>query len=478
MKVERKTITSVGIDIGTTTSHLVFSELVLERNPFSRSKKFTVTERKIGYRGQIFLTPLKDGGKEIDVEKLVPLLKKEYKKAGLVTGDIDTGAVIVTGESARKENAEYIVNSLAEEGGKFVAATAGPNYESVISAYGSGAVAYSRKKHVKLIHTDIGGGTSNIAVIENGEITRTGCMNIGGRLIAFDEHDMITRLEDSGRVILEELGYIREIDEEISDELKEKVTETLAKSLLDTITGRPKSRLSTRLWTTDDIPSSVFRSEHIYSFSGGVAEYIYGKESRDFQDLGKRLGDKLRTLIEENKLNVVEPSEKIRATVIGASEFTLQVSGSTTYRSNKVKLPIRNLPVVTPNVKRGDLSVSHVSDEINKALARSDITEGNGALALAFHDPVGIQYDKLKTFSMGVAEALPKTIKGDHALILVFSTDVGNSVGNVLIRETDVKSVLSIDEITLHEGDYIDIGESIIETPIYPVVIKSLIFEN
>ncbi|MHA1237020.1 MAG: ethanolamine ammonia-lyase reactivating factor EutA, partial [Candidatus Hodarchaeales archaeon] len=189
IRVTEKRINSVGIDIGTSTSHLIFSELVLKRDPSSTTEKFHVAERIIKYRSKIIFTPLLTS-KEIDIEKLLPALLEEYKKAHINPSDIDTGAVIITGESAKKENAERIVEVLAKETGNFAASTAGPNFESSISGHGSGAVSYSEQNQCKIIHTDVGGGTSNIAVIENGRIIATACINVGGRLIAF-ENDII-----------------------------------------------------------------------------------------------------------------------------------------------------------------------------------------------------------------------------------------------------------------------------------------------
>ena len=476
--IERKVITSVGIDVGTTTSHLVFSELALEKDPFSRSKKFRIVERDVKYRGEIFFTPLREGNREIDVDRLVPLIRGEYERAGIDVSEVDTGAVIVTGESARRENAEEIVERLAMESGRFVAATAGPNFEAVISAYGSGAVGYSKRESCRLIHTDVGGGTSNIAVIDNGEIVATACVNVGGRLIAFGDQDEIIRLEPADKTVMEELGFDAGPGDTLNEEQKAVVAETLASSLMEVITDHPMSAQTNKLMLTKSLPVESFQGDPLHSFSGGVAEYVYGKEDRDFNDLGRLLADQIKAVSEESGLKLVEPSEKIRATVIGACEFTLQVTGSTTYRAPRFELPVRNLPVVAPVIRRDRLSVEHVSSQVSRALARLDVEQGEAPLVLAFHDPVGLQYERLKTFSLGLVDAIQETIESGQPIILVFDTDVGNSVGNVLHRETGTGNVLSLDEINLGEGDFIDIGEPIIGDPIYPVVVKSLVFES
>lgn len=474
---ERREVTSVGIDIGTTTSHLVFSKLILERDPFSKSRKFHVTERQITYRGRIFFTPLREGNTEIDIDELLPMLMEEYGRAGISVGEVDTGAVVITGESTKKENAERIVELLAGESGRFVAATAGPNFESVISAHGSGAVEYSRANSCKLIHCDTGGGTSNIAVIESGEITATACINVGGRLIAFDEDSVIVRLEPVAETILDELGVSLELGDVISEEVVESITCAMASALHDVLTGRRPPDFAVALMLTPELPPESFEGSPLYSFSGGVAEFIYNKDDRRYGDLGLQLGRHLRGLFTRSN-GLVELPERIRATVIGASGFTLQVSGSTTYISPEFALPLKNLPVVNPNVDRGLMSVVHVHAQITSALNRLDMVEGDAPLALAFHDPVRTEYGRLRTFSLGLLRALPRTVERGLPIILIFDTDIGNSVGNVLFRETGTRNVLSIDEIELTEGDFIDIGEPFEGSDFYPVVIKSLVFSS
>jgi ethanolamine utilization protein EutA len=388
--------------------------------------------------------------------------------------------VIITGESAKRENAEAIVESLSKETGKFVAASAGPNFEAIISAYGAGAVKYSKQESCKLIHTDVGGGTANIAVINNGEITATACINVGSRIIAFNEENKIIRIEPAGKKALDycQLNLIKE--KIISSQQKDEISQTLVAALIEVITSRNVSEFSGNLMMTDPLPSESFNDNPYWSFSGGVAEFIYCKNDKNYNDLGQQIGFHIKSNFKESKRRLVEVPEKIRATVIGASEYTLQVSGSTTFMSPDTReeiLPIKNLPIVSPIIQRQFLSKKYVTDQITAALKRLDIIEGKEPIALAFHDPVRTIYEKLTIFSQGVVNALPNTIANDRPLILVFDTDIGNSVGNVMFRETRIRNgILSIDEIDLKEGDFIDIGEPIIGDRVFPVVVKSLIY--
>lgn len=474
-----KRISSVGIDVGTSTSHLIFSELVLRKDPSSRTEKFHVAERKIQYRGKIFFTPLTEEN-EINLEKLIWFLLKEYEKAGKNPSEIDTGAVIITGESAKKENAEWIVEMLARETGKFVAASAGPNFESIISAYGSGAVKYSKNHSCKIIHSDVGGGTSNIAVINNGEITATACINVGGRLIVFNDKDEIIKIEPAGKTVLDHCKLNLKQGDTVKKSQKTIIAYELASALLEVITEQEMSRFTKSLMLTSPLPPESLNGKPYWSFSGGVAEFIYQISTQSYNDLGLQLGHQIRSLIEKHKQNYIEVPEKIRATVIGASEYTLQVSGSTTYVSPDTKVnsfPIRNLPIVTPRIRREILSEEYIATQISTALKRLDLLEGEFPIALAFHDPVRTVYEKLTIFSKGVVKALPQTIVNNNPIIMIFDTDIGNSVGNVLHRETGVKNtIIAIDEIYLKEGDFIDIGQPVINNRVFPVIVKSLIF--
>ena len=475
-----KRISSVGIDVGTSTSHLIFSELVLRKDPNSRTEKFHVAERNIQYRGNIFFTPLKVNN-EINFEELTRIFLNEYEKAGKKTSDIDTGAVIITGESAKKENADQIIELLARETGKFVAASAGPNFESIISAYGSGAVKYSKNHSCKVIHSDVGGGTSNIAVINNGEIISTACINVGGRLLVFNEKDEIIKIEAAGKIALDHCKLDLGVGDLISYSQKVQIAYEMTSALLEVITGQKMSKFTKKLMMTPPLLTETIEGENFWSFSGGVAEYIYNDNIPIFNDLGYELGKEIRSRIEKRyNRTCLEVPEKIRATVIGASEYTLQVSGSTTFMSPNTKetsFPIRNLPIVTPCIQRELLSETYVANQISTALQRLDLLEGEDAIALAFHDPVRTVYEKLTIFSKGVVKALPKTITNNKPIILIFNTDIGNSVGNVLHRETGVQNdILSIDEIFLKEGDFIDIGQPIVNNRVFPVVVKSLIF--
>ncbi len=476
VKTKRKELTSVGVDIGSSTSHVVFSQIVLEKNDNSRTEKFEIKERKILHSGPIHLTPFKDP-RNIDFEHLRDLLLSDYQSAGIAVSEIDTGAVIITGETAKKENAEWIVSALAGEAGKFVAATAGPNFESVLAAYGSGAVTKSADTDETIMNVDIGGGSSNVAVCKGGRVVATTAINVGGRLIAVDDNQIIIRLEDTGKNLANAVGLSLELGQVLSESDRKKLADALAGALLDCIQQKPLSEITRMLMMAPplDYPGEV----DCITFSGGVAEYIYHSEEREFNDLGVFLARAIREMSETANLPVGKPEHKIRATVIGAGNFSLQVSGSTTFLSSGLKYPLRNLPVIEPHLGTRKPSSNDVKEAIERALSRFDLIEGVDPLILAFNNSVRPSYENLKEFAVGVVSALPNSIKTQNPIFMCFDADIGNSVGNVMKRETGIKNeLLSIDEIRLEEGDFVDIGEPIIEDVVVPVVIKTLVFET
>jgi ethanolamine utilization protein EutA len=442
----------------------------------SRTEKFEITDREIIHTGPVHLTPFKDP-RHIDYDALRDLLLEDYKKAGIEISSIDTGAVIITGETAKKKNAEEIVNALAGEAGKFVAATAGPNFESVLAAYGSGAVQRSEETGQTIMNVDVGGGSSNVAVCRDGKVISTTAVNVGGRLMATDSNGVIIRLEDTGRDVAREIGLSLSLGDKIDESVKIKMANALAEALVEVLTGPPKSSLAEMLMMTS--PLSYLGDLDALTFSGGVAEYIYQTEEKDFYDLGKYIAQRIRSLSDEKSLPLTEPEHKIRATVIGAGQFNLSVSGSTTFLSSGLQYPLRNLPAVSPYIPRGKTHAKDVTAAITEAIKRFDLVEGTDEMIIAFNDAVRPSYENLAEFSKGVVAALPNTIASGKPLMMCFDADIGNSVGNVMRRETGIKNeILSIDEIALKDGDFVDIGEPIIEGVVVPVVVKTLVFDS
>jgi ethanolamine utilization protein EutA len=436
MEINEIEILSVGVDVGSSTSHLVFSNLLLKKDQRSVTRRFNIAERNIIYEGRIIHTPFLDD-KIIDIRKLTGFFKEEYELAGIDPADIQTGAVIVTGESARKKNARQIAEALSSDAGKFVAATAGPNFESLIAAMGSGAAARSKNESKTILSCDIGGGTSNIAITRNGETLSTSCISVGGRLLGVDSKRKIWRMDEPAATVMADLGLKHQVGDRISKADIERIAVKFADILFEVMTGPATSPLARQLMLTADLNFPGCIDE--YSFSGGVAELMYGGLN-NFDDIGHLLADKIKLSALELSVPVIELPNKIRATVIGAGAYSLSISGCSGFRDDKVSFPIRNVPVIRVDVDQSQLSTDHVISQINTSFQRFDLEEGDDIIALYFKDPVRVSYPQMELFAKSIEAALANTIKNNLPVILIFETDIACSVGNVIRRETQVKT--------------------------------------
>ena len=467
---ERIELQSVGIDIGSSTSHLTFSRLVLRRLGESLSSRFRVVERNVLHQSPILLTPYRDPFL-IDTERLDSFIRGAYARAGLTPDGIDTGAVVVTGEAAKKENAESILSLFAREAGRFVCAAAGPQLEAMMAAHGSGAVARSREGS-GVLSVDIGGGTTKLAVCRDGQVAAVAVINVGGRLVA-EDRGRITRLEEAGALVGDEVGLRLAVGQRIDDTRKAALAEKMAACLFELIDRRPFSSLTRRLMHTppldDDGPIDVLM------FSGGVSEYIYERERAAFDDLGKALGEAVRSRLRHHPLagSLATPLEGIRATVIGAAQYTVQVSGSTIFTPQPDLLPIRNLPVLS--VRLGEpLSVAGVAEAVRQAGRAHDPELLDGPLALAIRWPFGPSHSELTLLGQGLVQALD----GRQApVVLAFDRDIARLMGRLLLEELRAKlNLVAVDELELGAFDYIDVGEPLPVSGVVPVVVKSLVF--
>jgi ethanolamine utilization protein EutA len=475
MEINEIEILSVGVDVGSSTSHLVFSNLVLIRDQRSVTRRFNIAERNIIYEGRIIHTPLLDDD-TIDIVRLTDFFKEEYKRAGIDPADIQTGAVIVTGESARKQNARQIAEALSNDAGKFVAATAGPNFESLIAAMGSGAASRSKHDGKTILSCDVGGGTSNLAITRNGETLSTSCVSVGGRLLGVDGKGKIWRMDPPAAMVMSDLGLKHQIGDRISKTDIDRIAGRFADILFEIITGPATSSLARALMLTADL-NFTNRIDEV-SFSGGVAELMYGGLN-NFDDIGHILADKINLMTSALGVPVIELPNKIRATVIGAGAYSLSISGCSGFRDDKITFPIRNVPVMRVDVDQDKLSAEHVIRQIKASFRRFDMEEGDETMALYFKDPVRVSYPQLELFAKSIESALPNTIIHKLPVILIFETDIACSVGNVIRRETEVKTnLLSLDELKLKEGDWIDIGEPLVGGQVFPVTVKSLVFHG
>jgi ethanolamine utilization protein EutA len=454
-KIENVELTTVGIDIGSSTSHLMFARVHLQRKAQQLSSQFVVVERKILWKSPILLTPfLADN--TIDAARLRAFIDAAYRAAGLTRPDIDTGAVILTGEAIKRRNAQALAELFAEESGKFVCASAGHHMEARLAAHGSGAVALSRRTHRTVLNVDMGGGTTKFALIQNGEVKGTCAVAVGGRLLAHDDHGRWTRIDDSAHRAARARSITLQPGGHLPAEHLERIIDDLSEVVIGLIQGQ------------------------LVSFSGGVSEYLFGREPATYGDIARPLADRITRAFADGRIKpkMVDPGQGIRATVIGASQFTVQVSGKTIHISGHSALPVHNVPVLFPllPLTADEFSIESVERAVREILARSERSVDQ-PLALAIRWRGDPHYRRMRNLAEGIARAIGPAPGGTAPLVLLVDGDVGRLLGKILENELRLsRGIVSIDGIHLQEFDHVDIGSMVEPANVVPVVIKSMLF--
>ena len=441
---------SVGLDVGTTSTQLVVSELKVENRASGFAvPEMEITDRNIRYRSPVYFTPLVDEAR-VDGQGIRRIVEEEYAAAGIRREDVDTGAVIITGETGRKENARAVLDALSDFAGEFVVATAGPDLESVLAAKGAGAVAFSAEEGKRVLHMDIGGGTANLALIEGGKIRKTGCLNVGGRLLKFDFQGIVTYVSP----VLDGICSLQ-VGQKATEEQVKTVAETLVQALEMAAGLRESTELLEKLWTKESGAPWTEARETVVSFSGGVADCIE-KEIPwlEFGDMGPVLGRAIR----ESRLcrgDYRLGRETIRATVIGAGCHSAALSGSTVFVQN-VRLPLKNVPVAHPQ-------------ESDRESIRRELQKQEGICVLAMPGMASPGYGQVKALAEEIAAGMVR-----KPICLCLEQDMAKALGQALaLRLGNSAEILCIDRVRLPEGSYLDVGLPI--GPAFPVVVKTLI---
>jgi len=306
-------LTSVGVDIGSSTSHLVFSRVVMERI----GARYFVAQRETLHEAPIQLTPYAVGD-TIDADILGDFIEDSYRSAGLQRSEIDTGALILTGVAVRRANARAIGDLFSSEAGKFVAVSAGDGLEATMAAHGSGAVIRSADKNGLVINIDIGGGTTKIAHCYQGKVLQVTAVDAGARLLVLDEEGSIVRIEPTGKMHAEDVGVPMSVGDKPSQETLNAMADRMAMRIIEAAGLTKMSDETSKMLLLPPLPE--VDTVKALTFSGGVSEFVYGNESLSFGDLGPQLARSARSRVEKLNISIEQPVAKIRATVVGASQ--------------------------------------------------------------------------------------------------------------------------------------------------------------
>lgn len=477
---DKTAILSVGIDVGTSTTQVVFSKLQMDNaGGYFSVPRVAIVDKEVVYKSEVYMTPLKTDVL-IDTEALRDIVAAEFRKAGYRPEDTDSGAVIITGESARKENSDAVLKSLSDFAGDFVVSAAGPDMESLIAGKGSGAWQYSMDHHCRVANLDIGGGTTNVVLFEDGETLARGCLDIGGRLICMNPQGIITKVSPAAAVMAQAAGVSVSVGGRC-DELKLTAVTRQMAAALNAYLGVGTKDIDAILRQIKTPGSSDFpRPEKVQAvfFSGGVADLIY-HESADtwaYGDIGVLLGRAIRESRLFTDFQKMEPGETIRATVVGAGTYTTTISGSTITYSDDI-FPLKNIPVIKLDEELQEACFAGETEPVIRriqwALGQNDAEH----FILAMPGKRDPGYTEMKRAAASIRQIMDRVQPPGEPILLVIESDIAKAMGQMIRQQPDLKrQVVAIDSIHVEDGEYVDMGKPMMNGMVIPVVVKTLIF--
>ncbi len=476
----KEVVLSVGIDIGTSTTQVVFSNITVENLASDFSvPRIEIVDKQIIYRSDIYFTPLLSPT-QIDMAGVRKIVAAEYAKAGVDKKKIQTGAVVITGETARKENANEVLLHLSEFAGDFVVATAGPDLESIIAGRGAGADLYSKQHSTTVANYDIGGGTSNFALFSNGNLLSTGCLDIGGRLIKVDQTTKrITYIAPKIQKLMQWKG-IDLAEGSTADLAKlQRVVQAMADLLAMSLGLMEKDAFYPTILTREGHDLPLPQPIRHLCFSGGVADYIYHPTTEDifrYGDIGILLGQAIASSPAFAKIPRIPANETIRATVVGAGSHITEISGSTIDYDLSI-LPSKNLPILKLSPEE-EVSGQSIAQAISRKLRWFEVDGVLQQAAIAMTGKRSPSFKEITEVAQGIVEGAAPIYQGGMPLVVVVEHDMAKVLGQSINSLLDYRyPVLCIDAIRVDQGDYIDIGKPIANGSVLPVVIKTLVFK-
>jgi ethanolamine utilization protein EutA len=470
---------SVGIDVGTTTTQVVFSRLKLRNAArLGLVPRIEVDARSVEHVGGVRFTPLL-GPDRIDLDGLAALVRQEYETAGIEPQSVESGAVIITGETALRKDADQVLRTLSGLAGDFVVTVAGPNLEAQIAGRGSGAAAWSADNYTTVVNADIGGGSTNVAVFRAGRHLGSSAIMVGGRGVQLEAGSgLVTAITPSARAVLDDIGSPLEVGRPASLAELRAATDAMAQLVVDLVVGEASPLLET-VALTPMLDTEVGNARVF--LSGGVGRCYAVESSTEavsdvaaFGDVGPLLARSLRDEPRLRSMRVQAAPETIGATVIGAASQTVTLSGTTIWVRADL-LPLRDLPVVEPDVQNATEDPGALVEAIIAATRRWD-AEGDGRVAIAVDLPAGLGFDQLATVAAGLESYTRRGLPDGVPLVVVIQEDYAQVLGQTLQSIHPNLPLITIDQIGLGEGDFIDIGRPLLDGRAVPVSVKTLVF--
>lgn len=460
------TFQTVGIDIGTSTTSLIIATLTVENTASGFSlPHLTISDKQITYRSPVIFTPLIDQVR-IDEHRIRQFVAEQYQLAHVDPSQFKIGAIIMTGETARKINADKVLHALSAYAGRFVCATAGPGLESLIAAKSAARSLLTATNPQPVINIDIGGGTSNLAYFAGGHCQDTACFDIGGRLIRLDASQRITYLAPKLKPLIDrvqptlQLGQPTTVAELMP--VIQAMTHVLERAVgIDAVAPEFEHFITDKALTPVPAPTTL-------TFSGGVADCLTTKLPTDpfrYGDVGPLLGYAVRHSRLFNERRVHQADETIQATVVGAGSQTMMLSGSTISYTPET-LPLQNLPVIK----------APATNDAATAIATQLARYPNDVVALAL-PTIPLTFAALQHWSQVILTGMAASLARHAPLVVIMQANAAKALGNSLRSQLPPNyPLVCLDNVSATTDDYLDIGLPVAGGQTVPVIVKTLIF--
>jgi len=470
-------ILSVGVDIGTSTTQVIFSRIDMENTGgYFSVPRVSIVDKQVIFKSPVYLTPLKTPIL-IDVAAVRELVAGAYRDAGFTPADVNTGAVIITGESARKENAAEVLRQLSDFAGEFVVSTAGPDLESIIAGKGSGAYQYSMDNGCTAVNLDIGGGTTNIVMFKDGEVIAKGCLDIGGRLIRLRDDLTVTYISPAAQAVADAIGVQIGTGRRTSYDALERITDKMADLLAQALGAKQQEALLSAIRTPESSWFGANEPIKAICFSGGVADCIVQQpDGIPFGDIGALLGRSIAKGTLMKQFRCISGSETIRATVVGAGTYTTSISGSTIDYAQGL-LPMKNIPALKLNAREQSDCFADVAGELRQQMRWFMEQSASDLIAVAMAGERDPDYGAVRRVAECLAREMDAALPDGKPLIVILEHDMAKVLGMAMRRVLGGRrKVICIDSIKVEQGDYVDLGRPVLDGLVIPIVVKTLLF--
>ena len=448
----------LGLDFGSTTSSALIASAKVARS--SATGHMQLDDVQVIYKSEPVFTPF--ANQNIDTEKVTKLISLWLKESGVKVAEIFSGGSMITGLAAQADNAAALSKLIIEKVGESVIATADdPCLESWLAFMGSCGALSRYHADATILNFDIGGGTTNVALGLNGDVQGTGCYFIGARHFQFEPGSYrLSAISAYGKALLEAFNINKKVADTLNSNEREEII-TFYINALESIVLEDKGFFKVPLaekhaQVSLNLPPNLNPK---ITFSGGVGELIYKIVANEtlssctfFGDFGIDLALAIsRSALLSADLKTYVPEHKGRATVVGLTLHSTEISGQTIYLPNPNVLPLRDVPIIA------------------KLAPNSPPQQWRSVFALAATRAQGVciqisacnnSLEQIKVLASHIKYTLKANIYApSQPLVILVEANIGKALGNYICDWGQLDyNLIVIDELALRDAHFVHIG--------------------